>query len=76
MKGLIKVPEAAKLLGFCEAHIRHIIVSGRLKAEKIGRDYYIKKSELNKIRRERSPRGMRNALVNGMVVKHKGKGKK
>jgi excisionase family DNA binding protein len=62
MKKMLKVNEAAAILGFSGGHLRILIRQNKLKAEKIGRDYFIPIAELKKVKRERSPKGYRNAL--------------
>ncbi len=48
--------EAATLLGFSADHIRNLINQGKLKAEKIGRNWIIDKKNLSKVSRQRFPR--------------------
>jgi len=45
--------EAAKLLGFTIDHVRTLINQGRIKAEKVGRDWMIKATSLKGITRQR-----------------------
>jgi excisionase family DNA binding protein len=45
--------EAATLLGFTADHIRRMISKGRIKAEKVGRDWMIKATALKGITRLR-----------------------
>lgn len=48
--------EAGKLLGFSTDYIRCLIARGKLKAEKLGRNWIILKEELQKVERKRFPR--------------------
>jgi excisionase family DNA binding protein len=48
--------EAAELLGFSRDHVRKLIIQGRIKAEKLGRNWIIEKKNLDKISRQRFPR--------------------
>lgn len=50
--------EAAKLLGFSPDHVRKLIHQGRIKGEKMGRNWIIEKKYLEKIHRQRFPRQM------------------
>lgn len=52
--------EAAVLLGFSRDHVRKLIIQGRLKAEKLGRNWIIEKKNLEKIHRQRFPRHKEN----------------
>lgn len=52
----LTTPEAAKLLGFSEDYIRHLIYSGKIKAEKIANRWVIKSNAVTKIKRERFKR--------------------
>jgi excisionase family DNA binding protein len=46
---MISVPEAAVRLGLSEQRVRALIAEGRLKAQKIARDWAIPESALGKI---------------------------
>lgn len=48
--------EAAASLGFTADHVRKLIRQGKIKAERIGRNWIIKKNNLTKICRQRFPR--------------------
>jgi excisionase family DNA binding protein len=48
MKNLLTTKQASKLLGVTPLRVRHFIWEGRLPAEKIGRDYFIKEQDLKK----------------------------
>ena len=46
---LITTPEAAERLGVTVTRVQQMIVAGRLPAEKMGRDYFIKEEDLKLI---------------------------
>lgn len=48
--------QAAELLGFCQDHVRRLILSGKIKAEKVGNNWLISPSDISKIKRKRFPR--------------------
>jgi excisionase family DNA binding protein len=48
--------EAADILGFSRDYVRKLIIEGRLKAEKLGRNWIIEKKYLKKIHRKRAAR--------------------
>lgn len=48
--------EAAKSLGFSHDYVRKLILQGKIKAEKLGRNWIINKKNINKICRQRFPR--------------------
>lgn len=50
----LTTPEAAKLLGFSEDHIRHLIQTGAIKAEKLANRWLIKACAIKGITRQRS----------------------
>jgi len=52
--------EAAESLGFSKDHVRKLINQGRIKAEKLGRNWIIEKKNLEKIHRQRFPRNKEN----------------
>ena len=52
--------EAAESLGFSPDHVRKLINQGRIKAEKLGRNWIIEKKSLDKIHRQRFPRHKEN----------------
>jgi excisionase family DNA binding protein len=56
--------EAARLLGFTPDHIRNLIYLGKIKAEKLGRNWIIQKKNLEKITRQRFPRKEHNTHGN------------
>lgn len=46
------LPEAARLLGVAESTLRNQIRNGKLHARKVGRDWAIKPSEVERYRKE------------------------
>ena len=46
---LLNTKKAAELKGVTERRIRRLIEDGKLKAEKVGRDWIIEETELEKI---------------------------
>lgn len=53
--------EVAKILGFSHDYIRKLIVTGKLKGEKLGRNWIINKKGLLKVKRQRFPRVKENS---------------
>lgn len=49
--------EAAKLLGFTPDHVRRLILTGKIKAEKIGHNWLINPRDLRGVKRLRYPKG-------------------
>jgi len=48
--------EASEMLGFSPDHVRKLILQGKIKGEKIGRNWIIQIKNLKNIRRQRFPR--------------------
>ena len=48
--------EAGELLGFCPDHVRRLILSGKIPAEKVGANWIINKDNLASYSRQRWPR--------------------
>jgi excisionase family DNA binding protein len=46
--------EAAAVLGFSHSRMRGIVNSGKIKAEKIGKNWIIEKKQLEKVKRQRA----------------------
>lgn len=44
---------AAKELGFSQDYVRRLLIEGKIKAEKIGRDWVITRRALSRIKRQR-----------------------
>lgn len=57
--------EAARALGFSHDYVRKLILQGKLKAEKLGRNWIIEKRDLRKIHRQRFPR-TKESMENGI----------
>jgi excisionase family DNA binding protein len=57
---VIGTTEAAKRLGISQNRVRDLIASGRLKAQKIGREYAINPADLNAVKK-RTPGRPRKA---------------
>jgi excisionase family DNA binding protein len=55
IKGMLTTSEAAERLGVTPGRVRQFVLSGRLPAEKIGRDLFIKESDLKLV--EERPTG-------------------
>ena len=47
---LLSTPEAAAVLGVTVARVQQLIWSGRLPAQKVGRDYVIQESDLESVK--------------------------
>ena len=54
--------EAATFLGFSTDHVRNLINKGKIKAEKMGRNWIINKKDIKNIRRQRFPRTPENGI--------------
>lgn len=54
--------EIAKEMGYSVTHVRRLIASGELKAERIGSYFAIDPKHAKKIKRLRSPNGTRKAI--------------
>ncbi len=48
--------EAAEIIGFHPDYVRRLILDGKIKAERLGRNWIIKLSDITKIKRQRFPR--------------------
>lgn len=57
LTGHLTGPQAAALLGVQPATVRHAILDKRLRAIKRGRDWYIKREEVERYATERKPSG-------------------
>lgn len=60
----ITAAEAAQLLGFSHDHVRKLILRGKIKAEKLGRNWIIEKKNLEHVQRQRFPRH-KESVING-----------
>lgn len=54
--GYMTSAEVANHLGFSADHVRKMIVQGKIKAEKLGRNWIIDKTNLNEVKRKRFPK--------------------
>lgn len=52
--------EAADLLGFSTTHVRKLIADGKIKAQKLGRNWIIHAKNLEKVQRQRTRSTKRN----------------
>lgn len=48
--------QAAHMLGFSADHVRKLLSQGKIKGEKIGRNWIVNKKNLLKIKRQRFPK--------------------
>jgi excisionase family DNA binding protein len=72
---LLTTPEAAARLGVTVTRVQQLIAAGRLPAEKMGRDYFIKESDL-KLVADRRPGRPPKSSSNGSVTSKKKGGKR
>jgi excisionase family DNA binding protein len=65
MNKLLTTQQAAEKLGISDARVRQLILEGRLPAEKLGRDLFIKESDLKLVsdRKTGRPRKPLSELV-------------
>ena len=77
-KGLLTTAQVAEKLGLHRTRINAMIRAGRLPAEKIGRDYFIKEEDLKLIenRKPGRPRKAQSAETSKREVKKKAGKKK
>ena len=61
--------DAAKLLGVTPSRIRQLILEGRLKTEKIGRDHLIQKAELKRFAVHGQKKRGRRKKTNGKPLR-------
>jgi excisionase family DNA binding protein len=71
---LLTTKEAAERLGVGYVRIHQLIKQGRLPAEKMGRDYFIKESDLKLVEDRKPGRPSKQASKKKEVKKAKGKG--
>jgi excisionase family DNA binding protein len=50
---LLTTKMAADILGFTSDYIRHLIVNGKIKAEKLGHDYLMTETAIRHVKRQR-----------------------
>lgn len=61
----VTTSQAARLIGFHPDYVRRLILSGKIKATKLGRNWVIRESILGKVKRQRFPRTVKKDLTNG-----------
>jgi excisionase family DNA binding protein len=59
---LLSTSEAANDLGVSSIRVRAMIRDGKLKAQKIGRDYIIKESDLTPVKNRKPGRPAKNSI--------------
>jgi excisionase family DNA binding protein len=52
---LISTTMAASILGFTPDYVRHLILDGKIKAEKVGNGWIMTKKAIQHIKRQRKP---------------------
>ena len=52
---ILNVADASEVLGVLPRQVRNLITNGVLPAEKVGRDYIIRRSDLAKVPKDRKP---------------------
>ena len=52
---MLNVADASELLGVLPRQVRNLITNGVLPAEKVGRDYVIRRADLAKVPKDRKP---------------------
>ncbi len=52
-KRLITSAMAAEILGFCPDYIRRLVLQGKIKAEKIGPNWFMTEKAISQIKRQR-----------------------
>ena len=52
---ILNVADASEVLGVLPRQVRNLITNGVLPAEKVGRDYIIRRSDLAKVPKDRRP---------------------
>jgi excisionase family DNA binding protein len=57
MEGFFTTGQVAQKLGVSDAYVRQMILSGKLKAVKAGRDHLIPASEVERARKRKTVRG-------------------
>jgi excisionase family DNA binding protein len=70
---LLTTKEAAERLGVSQVRVNQLIKQGRLPAEKMGRDYFIKESDLKLVEDRKPGRPSKQMSKKKAVKKAKGK---
>jgi excisionase family DNA binding protein len=65
MRPLLTTAEAAERLGVSPSRVRQFILDGRLPAQKVGRDLFIKESDLKRVRERPTGRPSRGVKKGG-----------
>lgn len=52
LENLVSIPKAAKKMDLAEHMIRRRLINGRIKGEKIGRDWYVYLDEVRRLEQE------------------------
>lgn len=65
---MLPTKQAAARLGLAARTVKDHCADGRIKAEKIGRDWLIEEAEVERYKRERKPRGRRPKAPRRAVV--------
>jgi excisionase family DNA binding protein len=60
---LLTTPEVADRLGITVTRVQQMIAAGRLPAEKMGRDYFIKEDDLKLVENRKAGRPPKSALA-------------
>lgn len=63
--------EVANILGFTADHVRKLLLQGKIKGEKFGRNWIIDVKNVSKVTRKRFPRPAKESLSNGTCSKRK-----
>lgn len=57
--------EVAQVLGFSHDYVRKLILTGKIKAEKLGRNWIVNEKNIRKIQRQRFPQ-QKETVENGI----------
>lgn len=52
----LTLKSVSRMVGFSEAHLRRLLTEGKIKGEKIGHNWLVKKSDAKVIKRSRAPK--------------------
>jgi len=53
---LFTVTEAAEIIGFHPDYVRRLILEGKVKAQKLGKNWFLRMFDIAKVKRQRFPR--------------------
>jgi excisionase family DNA binding protein len=76
MEGFFTTRQAAEKLGVTDAYVRQLILSGKLKAVKAGRDHLIAAAEVEEARKRKTTRGPARKSNEKSPAEHKTSKKK